>query len=201
MKISEDWLILRQKLTKIKNMSDSWVLSPNLVRMLIYAEDHRFSRHNGVDFIAICRASWRTLFCRKREGASTIAMQLVRVLTGRYERTLSRKLLEMYAAMRLTKYINKNEIPRLYLFVAYYGWRMSGLIQASNRLNIDFSNCTDYEAASIVARLKYPEPQKYNQNRHNKILARTKHILSQAIVHTETRQPKHMQKGDNNGTI
>lgn len=78
---------------------------------------------------------------------------------------------------------------------------MNGLIQASNRLNIDFSNCTDYEAASIVARLKYPEPQKYNQNRHNKILARTKHILLQAIVHTEARQPKNMKKGDNNGTI
>lgn len=137
----------------------------------------------------------------EEEGASTIAMQLVRVLTGRYERTLSRKLLEMYAAMRLTKHINKDEIPRLYLFVAYYGWRMNGLIQASNRLNIDFSNCTDYEAASIVARLKYPEPQKYNQNRHNKILARTKHILLQAIVHTEARQPKNMKKGDNNGTI
>lgn len=201
MTISEDWLLLRQKLTKIQNMSDNWVLSPNLVTMLIYAEDHRFSRHNGIDFIAICRASWRTMFCHRTEGASTIAMQLVRVLTGRYERTLSRKLLEMYTAMCLTKHINKNEIPRLYLFVAYYGWQMDGLIQAAHRLNIDISNCTDYEAASIIARLKYPEPQKYNQNRHNKILARTKHILSQSIVHTEARQPKHMQKGDSNGTI
>lgn len=201
MTINEDWLILKQKLTLIQNECDHWVISPNLITMLIYAEDHRFSRHIGVDLIAICRAIWRTLLCRRREGASTIAMQLVRVLTGRYERTLSRKLLEMYLALRLTKHIAKNDIPKLYLFVAYYGWRMNGLIQASHRLNIELSTLTDYEAASVVARLKYPDPQKYNQTRHDKILARTKHILLQAIAQTEARQSLHMQKGDNNGTV
>lgn len=201
MMINKDWLLLRQQLTHIQNESKCWVISPNLVTMLIHAEDHRFNRHPGVDFIAICRASWSTLFCRRREGASTIAMQLVRVLTGRYERTLSRKLLEMYLAIRLTKYIKKHDIPRLYLFVAYYGWRMNGLIQASHRLHIEISTLTDYEAASVVARLKYPETRKYNQNRHDKILTRTRHILSQAITRTETRQSQHIQKGDNNGTV
>lgn len=201
MTINEDWLHLKQQLTHIQNETKNLAISPNLVTMLIYAEDHRFSRHLGVDFIAICRASWRTLLCRRGEGASTIAMQLVRVLTGRYERTLSRKLLEIYLAMRLTKYIEKYDIPKLYLFVAYYGWRMNGLIQVSHRLNIELSTLSDYEAASVVARLKYPEPQKYNQNRYDKILARTKHILLQAIARTEARQPQHMQKGDNNGTV
>ncbi|MEJ5173806.1 biosynthetic peptidoglycan transglycosylase, partial [Erwinia sp. MYb416] len=189
-------------LTHLLKEANRWVISPNLVIMLIYAEDHRFSRRNiGVDFIAICRASWRTLLWRRTEGASTIAMQLVRVLTGRYERTVSRKLLEMYLAIRLTKYIKKNEIPKLYLFVAYYGWRMNGLIQASHRLNFKASNLTDYEAASIVARLKYPEPKKFNQNWHDKILARTNHILLQALARSQTRQPQHTQKGDNNGTV
>ncbi|MBJ7223892.1 MULTISPECIES: biosynthetic peptidoglycan transglycosylase [unclassified Brenneria] len=201
MTIHEDWLLLKQQLVHIQNEINSWAISPNLVKMLIAAEDHRFNRHFGVDFVSICRALWRTLFCRRREGASTIAMQLVRVLTGRYERTLSRKLLEMYLAVRLTKYIKRDDVPKLYLFVAYYGWRMNGLIQASHRLNINILTVTDFEAASIVARLKYPEPQKYNKIRHDKILARTKHILSQAIAHTEVRQPHHLQKGDNNGTV
>lgn len=199
--INNDWLLLKQQLKHIQNESNCLVISPNLVTMVVHAEDHRFSRHHGVDFIAICRASWRTLLCRRREGASTIAMQLVRVLTGRYERTLSRKLLEMYLAMRLTKYIKKNDIPKLYLFVAYYGWKMNGLVQLSYRLNIDLSNLTDYEAAYIVARLKYPEPQKYNQNRHDKILARTKHILSRTMTRAEARQPQLMQEGDKNGTV
>lgn len=201
MMINKDWLLLKQQLAHIQNESNRWVISPNLVTMLIHAEDHRFNRHLGVDFIAICRASWRTLLCRRREGASTIAMQLVRVLTGRYERTLSRKLLEMYLAIRLTKYVKKYDIPKLYLFVAYYGWGMNGLIQASHRLHIEISTLTDYEAANVVARLKYPETKKYNQNRHDKIITRTKYILSQAIARTEIRHPQHIHKGDNNGTV
>ncbi|MBI0552608.1 biosynthetic peptidoglycan transglycosylase [Pectobacterium parmentieri] len=201
MTIHEDWLYLKQQLTHIQHEINDWAISPNLVTMLIAAEDHRFSKHLGVDFISICRALWRTLFCRRREGASTIAMQLVRVLTGRYERTLSRKFLEIYLALLLTKYIKKDNIPKLYLFVAYYGWRMNGLVQASNRLNINLLTVSDFEAASIIARLKYPEPQKYNQTRHDKILARTKHILLQTIAHTDARQPYHLKKGDNNGTV
>ncbi|HHH0804874.1 TPA: biosynthetic peptidoglycan transglycosylase [Yersinia enterocolitica] len=201
MKISEDWLLIKKQVAQIKIETDGWDISPVLVTMLIAAEDHRFGRHHGVDLVSICRAAWRTLFCGRIEGASTITMQLVRVLTGSYERTLKRKLVEMYLALRLTKYINQVDIPKFYLFVAYYGWRMNGLVQASYRLNIDLLTMTDLEAASIVARLKYPEPQKYDRIRLDKIRARAKHILSQTIVHTEEMQPHYLQKGDNNGPL
>ncbi|HDL6743150.1 TPA: biosynthetic peptidoglycan transglycosylase [Yersinia enterocolitica] len=201
MKISEDWLLIKKQVAQIKIETDGWDISPVLVTMLIAAEDHRFGRHHGVDLVSICRATWRTLFCGRIEGASTITMQLVRVLTGSYERTLKRKLVEMYLALRLTKYINQVDIPKFYLFVAYYGWRMNGLVQASYRLNIDLLTMTDLEAASIVARLKYPEPQKYDRIRLDKIRARAKYILSQTIVHTEEMQPHYLQKGDNNGTL
>lgn len=182
MKMHEDWLSIKKQVSHIQIETSNWVISPLLVTMLITAEDRRFSKHVGVDFVSIFRAAWRTIFCGRVEGASTIAMQLVRVLTGNYERTLKRKLLEMYLAMRLTKYIKKADIPKLYLFVAYYGWRMNGLVQASYRMKIDLLTLTDLEAASIVARLKYPEPQKHDQIRLDKIRARTNHILSLSYV-------------------
>lgn len=187
MTIHEDWRILKQKLAHIQNETNSLIISPKLITMLVIAEDHRFWKHHGVDFISIFRAVWRTIFCKKREGASTIAMQLVRVLTGRYERKMSRKILEIQLAIRLTKHLKKEDIPKLYLFVAYYGWRMNGLIQSSHRLGVDLSTLNEFEAASIVARLKYPEPQKHNQIRHDQILMRTKYILYQAANSTNTK--------------
>src|SRR5690348_10551479 len=68
----------------------SWIVQA----LLISGEDHRFFGHCGIDPIAVCRAIWRGVVLGHREGASTIEMQLVRVVTGRFERTLTRKLRE-----------------------------------------------------------------------------------------------------------
>ncbi|MEP8703455.1 MULTISPECIES: biosynthetic peptidoglycan transglycosylase [Enterobacter] len=177
MALNQEWLQLKRQTEYLRREVNNLKISSNLEVMLIAGEDRRFNRHHGVDFFSIFRAFWRTFFCRKREGASTIAMQLVRVLRGRYEKTLSRKLSEMYLAIRLTKNTKKDDIPKLYLFVAYYGWRMNGLVQVSNRLKLDLANLNDHEAASIIARLKYPEPKNYNQLRHDKIMLRAGYIL------------------------
>ena len=52
-------------------------------------------------------------------------MQFVRTVTGRYDRTWRRKLLEMTLAVRSTRHIGRDRLPALYLWVAYYGWRMN----------------------------------------------------------------------------
>jgi len=149
-----------------------------LDKLLIAAEDHRFMSHHGVDYIALCRATWRTLFCGRREGGSTIAMQLVRVLTNKYDITLSRKFSESYLAIRLTKNIPKDKIISLYLSVAYFGWNMNGIIEAIQKLNLDQNNLSQYDAASLIARLKYPEPKVKSLHRKNLIEIRAKYILS-----------------------
>ena len=63
-------------------------------------------------------------------GASTINQQLVRVLTNRYERTFKRKVKEILLASLVARAIPKTDIPGIYLSVAYFGWRMNGLVQA-----------------------------------------------------------------------
>ncbi|MCY1445792.1 penicillin-binding protein, 1A family [compost metagenome] len=105
-------------------------------------------------------------------------MQVIRVITDRYERTLIRKLVEIYLAIRLTKIIPKDELPKIYLYIAYYGWRMNGLKQALNTLKIDINNISINEAASIVARLKYPEPKNKNTTQSIKISNRATYIIS-----------------------
>ena len=146
--------------------------------MLIAAEDHRFNHHHGVDTIALVRAFWRTVFKKRREGGSTIAMQLVRVLTGRYEPTLSRKLLEIFLALRLARYVEKNKILELYLSVAYFGTGMHGVGKACEKLGYSKHNLSYTDAASVIARLKYPEPYSSNSKSEILISRRTQYILS-----------------------
>ena len=120
------------------------------------------------------------MFCGKREGGSTIAMQLVRVITGRYEKTLGRKFAEIVLAVGLTRLVHSADLPRLYLVVAYFGWRMNGLAQAAQRLGINPSGISQVEAANIVARLKYPEPHMPDERRLERIKARAAYILGRA---------------------
>lgn len=201
MQIEEDWQLVKRKVARIREEAEKLRMSPALVTMLIAAEDHRFGKHPGVDPVAICRAVWRSFFCGRKEGASTIAMQLVRVLTGRYERTFKRKLVEMFLALRLTKHIPETDIPKLYLLVAYFGWGMNGLVQAANRLEMDLFAMTKIEAASIIARLKYPEPKRHDEIRLAKIRARIKHIVSRFNLLVDKKQSIPLKLGDVDGAI
>ncbi len=78
-----------------------------MCKFLIVGEDHRFYYHPGVDILALCRAVWKNVFSGTRQGASTIAMQFVRTITGRYEKTWRRKVIEIFLAVRLSQHVSK----------------------------------------------------------------------------------------------
>ena len=156
-----------------------------LQQMLISAEDHRFFRHQGFDVRAIFRAIFRTLTGRT-EGGSTIAQQLARISTGRFERTIPRKIREIRISVWITKQFHRQYIPALYLAEAYYGWRMNGLSQAYERLNLAPDSLTLREAAELVARLKYPEAKAAPSRRLQQISMRADHILTLHARHWAT---------------
>ena len=74
----DEWNLLIKKLAEIKSENSEASFSDNLLKMLVVGEDHRFWWHFGVDPIGLMRAFWRTIFQHRREGGSTIAMQLER---------------------------------------------------------------------------------------------------------------------------
>lgn len=90
-RIKRDWAVIQERVATLLIESKKIEISGDLITFLIIAEDHRFGLHPGVDLISLFRALYKTFFLGNREGGSTIAMQLVRVLTGRYERTIFRK--------------------------------------------------------------------------------------------------------------
>lgn len=149
-----------------------------LVDFLIIGEDRRFLTHKGFDIIAIIRAIRNRLFYNKKEGASTIEQQLVRVLTNQYDRTLKRKFKEIILATKLKEILSKKEIALFYLMLAYFGTKKQGLENTLSSFNLSLKDeLSDELCATIIARLKYPEPKSTSSKKLLLIKKRTKYIL------------------------
>lgn len=183
-----DWLILREQLavTYKQYINDSNYRPSVLARqLLISGEDHRYFIHGGIDLVAICRAMWRRLISNRWEGASTIEMQIVRVISGRYERTLLRKIREMALSTLVTNVIPKSILPAIYLRIGYYGWRMNGFSAACRQIGSNDASLSSFETARLVARLKYPQPHHMSEYRRQQIDIRAKHLLNLYIKHNQ----------------
>lgn len=108
-------------------------ISPWLVRATIAAEDRRFRGHVGVDPLAVLRAAKDDLAAgRIVSGASTITMQLVRLLRPR-PRSFLGKLDEAVLALRLELRLSKDEILEEYLNRSPYGGNVIGAEAAARR--------------------------------------------------------------------
>jgi membrane carboxypeptidase/penicillin-binding protein PbpC len=149
-----------------------------MCRFLILGEDQRIELHMGVDPIALMRSIWMTCVRRRRQGGSTIAMQLVRTVTRRYERTIWRKITEIILAVRLTYAFDRRDIARIYLWVAYYGWNMHGFQQAYEGISKATGVDSKIGAANLVARLKYPQPRNLDERQLGRISQRVHHLLA-----------------------
>ncbi|MEL4281148.1 MULTISPECIES: biosynthetic peptidoglycan transglycosylase [Shewanella] len=173
-----DWKLICKEIERIRSQKGHVEISENLFAHLVAGEDHRFWFHLGFDPIGLLRAFWCSKFKKTRQGGSTIAMQLVRTLTSNYEFTLSRKVKEILIAIMLTYSYERDEILKIYLLVAYFGWNMHGIEQTCKKLNLKIDKLNDHQSASVIARLKYPEPRFFDNNKSKLISLRANHILN-----------------------
>lgn len=188
--VRREWHELRDRLTQVyKSHRVDHTGSPSILaqQLLISGEDHRFFDHYGIDIIAICRAVWRGVVLQRREGASTIEMQVVRVVSGRYECTLRRKVREMVLATLVTREIPKGALPAVYLRLGYFGWRMNGFSAACRHINHSPECLTPFETARLVAQLKYPQPCETSPRRRAQIEVRARHLLRLQGSHRQNR--------------
>ncbi len=103
-----------------------------LGRAVVAAEDKRFYSHNGVDALGVARAAWANIrHAGCVQGGSTITQQLARNSIKRLERTLDRKMLEIFLAWRIERSYSKDEILFHYLNRIYFGRGLYGVETAS----------------------------------------------------------------------
>ena len=108
------------------------------VNALVATEDKDFWEHGGVSAMGVARSGWNfvTSFGRRREGASTLTMQLIRTVTAKRERRLlsgglQRKLQEIVLARKLEKAYSKKQIMEMYANEVYFGGGRYGIEAAS----------------------------------------------------------------------
>jgi penicillin-binding protein 1A len=103
-----------------------------LKNAIIAAEDERFYEHAGIDYIGVLRAAYANLVAGgRRQGASTITMQVARNFFLSSEKTLTRKLYEALLAFKIEHSLSKEQILELYVNQIYLGQRAYGFGAAS----------------------------------------------------------------------
>ncbi len=134
-------------------------VDPRFFKVLFAYEDRRFYLHPGVDPFAVGRSMFQLATSGHiRSGASTLTMQVARLLEGRHGRDVAGKLRQMVRAIEIERALTKDEILALYLDLAPYGGNIEGIRAASlayfgkepRRLSLG-------EAALLVALPQSPE--------------------------------------------
>lgn len=105
---------------------------PQQIKAFIAAEDDRFFTHIGIDPTGLARAATQLVMTgKKRQGGSTITMQVARNFLLSNEKTYLRKLKEILLALKIERRYSKDQILELYLNKIYMGQRAYGLAAAA----------------------------------------------------------------------
>ena len=137
-------------------------VDPRFLELLLAYEDKRFSTHHGVDPLALGRALVQLItHGRIVSGASTISMQVARLLEPRGARSFKAKLRQMLRAIEIERTLSKDEILALYLSLAPYGGNLEGVRAASLAyFGKEPRRLTLGEAAMLVALPQSPEQRR-----------------------------------------
>ena len=157
---------------------------PRHVRQVVVAaEDGDFYEHDGVDLFGILRAVVVNLRDQRfSQGASTITQQLARSFHLSADKTLERKLMEVFLARKLETHLTKEEILTLYLNQIYFGHGRWGISEAARYyLQKDVSQLTVPDAALLMALV--PAPERLNPFvAYKEALERRNRILGRMVV-------------------
>ncbi len=157
-------------------------ISKNLQRAVISSEDARFYSHHGVDYTGILRAV--THYARtgkKNQGASTITQQVARNTFPKElppeEKSIRRKVLEMFVAFEIENRKSKDEILELYLNRVYFGSGFYGAEAAARGyFGKSAAQLSVPESAMLAGLLPQPTPLSPWTNRQANTEA-SKHVL------------------------
>lgn len=138
-------------------------IPPKLALAVVAAEDQRFPRHFGFDFVEIRDAVETVLDGGRMRGASTISQQTAKNLFLWSGRNFVRKGLEAYFTLLLELLWSKQRILEVYLNVAQFGDGVYGIGAASSAyFNEPPARLTRYEMSLLASVL--PDPVDLHPN-------------------------------------
>jgi penicillin-binding protein 1A len=143
----------RRALVRIQDVPDV------MKQAILAAEDDRFYQHGGVDVLGVARAAVANLQGR-REGASTITMQVARTFFLTREKTIARKFSEVLLAFKIEASLTKDQILELYVNQIFLGSRAYGFGSAAHvYFGKTLKELTAAEAAMLAGLPQAPSRQ------------------------------------------
>ena len=145
-----------RKIVSIKDMPD------DLKNAFIAIEDKTFYKHHGFNFRRMIGAVVQSILHRSSiSGTSTITQQLARnayLADIKSQRSIRRKLSEMYIAWQLERSLTKDQILEAYLNTIYLGYGNYGVNAAARTyFSKDVSELDLAECAALAALPQAPD--------------------------------------------
>jgi penicillin-binding protein 1A len=174
-------------------------ISKQLIQAILAIEDQRFYEHSGVDVVRVVGAAMNNVLeGRFAQGGSTLTQQLARQSFLTPDKTLRRKITEIFVAARLERQFTKDEILGLYLNKVYFGDGLYGVEAASlGYFGKHASEVSVAEAALLAGLVKAPSSYAPTVSvdrakaRRNVVLQamRDENVIDRATYDTAVREP------------
>ncbi len=151
-KLITEFYLQKRELVSYKELPDT------LIEAIISIEDNDFYQHRGFNPLAFIRGVIvDPLMGKRARGASTITQQLAKNLFTTSERSIFRKIIELWYAFQIEKKYSKEEILEMYFNQVYLGHGCYG-VQAAARYFFDknVQDLTLAEASLIAGLVQRP---------------------------------------------
>jgi penicillin-binding protein 1C len=184
--VDRDGRLLRSVPSPHRPGREQWVrlgeVNALAIATLLASEDQRFFSHPGVDAVAIARAAWLDLKAgRAKYGASTVTMQLARMVYPDIDHSWWGKLRQIEVALRIEHRLPKLQILEQYLNRAYFGRGAYG-IEAASRLYFGKPAQSLSDAEAILLLTVPRAPSAYDLvAKLPRALQRRDHLLRQLV--------------------
>lgn len=159
-------------------------IPPLVKKSVVNFEDRFFYYHFGINPFSMIRAFFHNLTHTNKIGASTITMQIARMIEPK-KRSYKNKIIEIFRAFQLELNYTKDEILSLYLNLAPYGGNIMGIKAASYfYFNKNLDELTISQIALLSTIPKNPNQNRLDKNRNlnalkNRVL---KTLLNDKII-------------------
>jgi penicillin-binding protein 1A len=166
-----------------------------VIKAFLAAEDSSFYMHTGFDLAGIARALFTDILAGEmKQGGSTITQQLAKQIFAGREKSIKRKLVELFLAREFEKNFSKDRILEMYLNQIYLGHGVYGVAAASEfYFQKSLAEIDIIEAALIAGIPSAPEkfsPLKNPVSAHDRSLGILFNLISSGYIDKKTAAEK-----------
>ncbi|MFC8723219.1 transglycosylase domain-containing protein [Kitasatospora sp. NPDC057198] len=161
-------------------------VSPEAQHAALAAEDRNFYSEGAVNLKGMARAAFNTASGGTTQGGSTITQQYVKNAYLNQKQTVSRKVKEVFIAIKVDATLSKDEILSSYLNTSYYGRGAYGIQAAAQAyFGVDASELTAAQGAYLATLLNAPsafDVSSASEAGKQKAMARWNYVLDGMVA-------------------